>query len=701
MNNPDVRTRLLQIESDFLSAIADNSDMEAFQATWEKLVEDVEEGTRASTLDTDTIALAHEVASRIHNISNSLLDLHEEGEKVTSAFMRDVKEILEHESSQDAAPSPLTVKYEEPFSSTSLKGRRNSFVFPCYKWLIHNVHNPYPGKAVKEIIAADTGASVTSIDAWFQSARRRIGWTNVSKRYFDSCRKSTVAAARRILCDGNDAMPEDAHLTHEFLEIKAKAQSLCSKMYKKSRLAGELDVAVKDMTAADWRQAEIKKQDEEAARQRRKELEKELRRLERAKQRLSQKLAKEFHHLVTPSPSRHSSRTPSLTHSRYSDSDDDEELAEPDGLAPYILATPSTPSTSLKRRNVSSDTDGENLGSSSQRPSKRTKISFDPDVSGAEVMPPSTSYCDPRTSPTPNTPTQIPPTPVDRTSRKRRLSESDTNNCAKRPRGSMPRPYAVSDPIPSPFHIDFDDLAADWDWQNVFDPAAVDLSIGGLEGCTDLDIQLFNSWPVVVDNEDSYAEPRFSPTESPTSDSIQQLDIPEFRAASPAQTCQELNSRVPDVPDRLEVSTLEVSDFFAEQSQREDKSAKLQTSSSASPTEWSHPHSLTLGTPPLLPGHDDNVRLTSLLDEGGHDSDAALDFSQILNESPCQEGSRTLLPSQLAYDCFKYGTVGESSPCLLEAQTETLRSLDQHTKLQQYFALRQAATLIEQELLMT
>lgn len=125
------------------------------------------------------------------------------------------------------------------------------FIATAYSWLLDNVHNPYPSAQLKASIAETFGCSQKSVDTWFISARRRIGWTSLCREQFRNCRADALDAAYRALVRSDPSRPLTASVVQAFVVIKVNAEGLYSSTFSQSALARDLDAVVKDLTSCD------------------------------------------------------------------------------------------------------------------------------------------------------------------------------------------------------------------------------------------------------------------------------------------------------------------------------------------------------------------------------------------------------------------------------------------------------------------
>lgn len=113
-----------------------------------------------------------------------------------------------------------------------------------YNWVLSHIDNPYPSLPVKRHLARQAGTTIKAISEWFTQARRRIGWTSLSKRHFQGNRQLTVDCAHRIFCERDAYAAYPADLVKDFETVRSKAKRLAIKKTERSELAETLVRAV-------------------------------------------------------------------------------------------------------------------------------------------------------------------------------------------------------------------------------------------------------------------------------------------------------------------------------------------------------------------------------------------------------------------------------------------------------------------------
>jgi len=110
------------------------------------------------------------------------------------------------------------------------------YIQPAYSWLLHNLHNPYPSRELKESLSRTTGSSVKLIEGWFVDVRKRMGWSKVKKVHFQNRRKPLVDAATCFFVSGQPVSPR---LASSFEEMAASAKNLYRHKFSEAKCIDE------------------------------------------------------------------------------------------------------------------------------------------------------------------------------------------------------------------------------------------------------------------------------------------------------------------------------------------------------------------------------------------------------------------------------------------------------------------------------
>nr|AAD33323.1 mating-type protein beta 1 [Coprinopsis cinerea] len=413
------------------------------------------------SLSDETMDLLLEFSVPLATLSDNMVELEDEKKPVADRFPEDIIGILTDQASH------MTLAGESESSTTPL------YVQPCARWLKDNWHNPYPSPQTRSHIATQTHALRKDIDAWFIDARRRIGWNDLRRKYFDNKRANIVQAAAIFVSSDptSDGLP--SHLEIEFASVLARATSLYDERFSQSTLACKLDNAVRDMTPALKEQLKI----------------------EKARKRQEERMSS-----VTNKRARHAYPTPERSPPAAA-----ELLASPSLSVIDLTYVDESPSIGRKRRrSLRSDDDDAKppLCKRSRSQSIRRELSPvnglpSPAASTQEELSELSTAMSPQR---PSLPQSISTDGSKSTGkRKRRLSDGFQYPATKRP---QMRPQTVSDPLPIANVEDWDR----WFQEHVLSSPELTLTgdipspvtVDAPDSSTPLDIQLFN-FPLIPD----------------------------------------------------------------------------------------------------------------------------------------------------------------------------------------------------------
>lgn len=249
MFDVDLYQRLRFTEGDFLTALENGTKMLAsYHQTWSTLPDDLPLASENGTTGKETLSLVHFVASRISNIASCYLDVKFEEESFASQLRNDCDAMLHQMNAltlnHDVRANSLDSDSTPCFLSTPTLNEEPSFppfLSPAYRWLLDNLHSPYPTAGVKARIAAASSCQVSSVNSWFINARRRIGWTRLCRERFSNCRADMIDAAYRALVEEDLQRMLSPELRHAFITMKVEAEGLHSSTLTRSVFAGDLD----------------------------------------------------------------------------------------------------------------------------------------------------------------------------------------------------------------------------------------------------------------------------------------------------------------------------------------------------------------------------------------------------------------------------------------------------------------------------
>jgi len=194
-----IRQRFLQAEDDFLSAARSGDKLTEFADRWETLQSDWESCFHEA--DSATRQLVDGVAAKVERLAGDFFTF-----ETRTVSLKD----------------DLLSSLEDVFASLTLEENSDPS-----KWLLRNLHNPYPLPHVRFSTSRTAGSK--SIKDWFAKARRRIGWTRLLRDRFSGCRSLAIDAAFRAFVRDNPADPLDTDLKTAFLAIKSHAELVYGK----------------------------------------------------------------------------------------------------------------------------------------------------------------------------------------------------------------------------------------------------------------------------------------------------------------------------------------------------------------------------------------------------------------------------------------------------------------------------------------
>ena len=246
-----LRQRLETAEEGFLDALlCGASSLESFETQLSTLQDDVEVAISRGVVSSSTIAVAGSVGSRISMLAECFLQMERKQKDLTESLHNDLDRLLRGVGSVEISSfSPASSGARSPTPSTSplYEGSHPPFIASAFKWLLENLHNPYPSSEVKAAIAGSCESPLSSINSWFIGARRRMGWTAICRDYFHNSRTEAIDAARHALLQQNPDRKVPAEIVQAFISMKVAAEGLYSTTFVKSSLASELDTIIKDV----------------------------------------------------------------------------------------------------------------------------------------------------------------------------------------------------------------------------------------------------------------------------------------------------------------------------------------------------------------------------------------------------------------------------------------------------------------------
>ena len=229
------RERLIRAEQQFLLAVvrSDEESLKIFYEEWSKLAHDIESVGGARRLDDSTVLLLSQVSRAIENITGCMLKC---GEILQEAQAYSISDIIQDIPVGDISIASLHPQAIAPYHllfsnlpssmTPGILGQQKLLDSFAYRWLMQNIHDPYPSSVQTQIICNVSGASTAQVEYWFQEARDSIGWAKLCSDFFADSVNATVDAARRVYLERDRNVSFD--VLFAFTTVRASAETLFS-----------------------------------------------------------------------------------------------------------------------------------------------------------------------------------------------------------------------------------------------------------------------------------------------------------------------------------------------------------------------------------------------------------------------------------------------------------------------------------------
>jgi hypothetical protein len=231
--NATLRDRLIQAEQQFLIAVVANDEaaLKDFSQEWSWLARNFKAIEARGELDDSTTLLLSHVSRVIKATANCMLECEailNEGQ-ICSTNDPALNLLLDNTLSVSTNPSSFP-SYRLLFSSAStsgtfgILGQKKLLDAHAYRWLMQNMHNPYPTATQIQTISDESLTSMAQAELWFQEVRDTIGWTRLSNEFYGGSLDATTAAARRVYLENDNTIPFDVAFT--FAAVKSSMEAL-------------------------------------------------------------------------------------------------------------------------------------------------------------------------------------------------------------------------------------------------------------------------------------------------------------------------------------------------------------------------------------------------------------------------------------------------------------------------------------------
>lgn len=228
---PTLREQILEAEFQFLEVLSDRQSIEVFEELWSTLAQRIDFAASRNAIDTDTRALYHSTVGLVEELSQSMIEFYEDVETVDATFRRDV---LSHVQSPPSPPDAPPIRRD---------------ISRAARWLSLNYYNPYPSNMVRDEISEQANWSRKDVDAWFLEARKRIGWNDIRRTFFNNKRAGAVEGATKFFhCSSASFSPA---LEQAFVNMKSCVEELYIEPFRPSELVVSLDKASGSSSVSD------------------------------------------------------------------------------------------------------------------------------------------------------------------------------------------------------------------------------------------------------------------------------------------------------------------------------------------------------------------------------------------------------------------------------------------------------------------
>ena len=213
------------MEQQFLLAVA-SDDEESLS----RIAQDIASVEVVGHLDDDTALLLTQVSWAVENIANCMLECGSILQESQACSINDIIQNVPFDPPSKTLPRPQAIAPYHPLfsnlpSSTtpSILGQQKLLDSFAYRWLMQNIHNPYPSSVQMQIISDVSGTSTAQVETWFQEIRDSIGWSKLSHDLFAGSVAATVATARRVYLERDKGISFE--IAFAFTAVKAFAET--------------------------------------------------------------------------------------------------------------------------------------------------------------------------------------------------------------------------------------------------------------------------------------------------------------------------------------------------------------------------------------------------------------------------------------------------------------------------------------------
>ncbi|KAH9178761.1 hypothetical protein EDB89DRAFT_2239329 [Lactarius sanguifluus] len=232
--NATLRDRLIQVEQLFLIAVVaqDETALKEFSLELSRLIHHFKAVEASGGLDDDTALYLSHVSQVIRATTQCVLECEDVLTDIQTGLISGSKLPL----SPDLLPVPTSCPTFTPyrllfshFSSSGtlgILGHNKHLDAYAYRWLLQNMHNPYPTPIQLQTMGDESMTSMAQAEFWFQEARDLIGWTRLSDEFFTGSLSATITAAKQVYLEHDNTVP--FCIAFAFSKVKATMETLFS-----------------------------------------------------------------------------------------------------------------------------------------------------------------------------------------------------------------------------------------------------------------------------------------------------------------------------------------------------------------------------------------------------------------------------------------------------------------------------------------
>jgi hypothetical protein len=224
--------RLVLMEQRFLIAVVshDEAALKDLCQEWPWLFRHFQAVEASGSLDDKTALLLSRVLRVIKATTQCMLECEDALKDAQTALIScsslpmPSDDLLPVTNSRPTFPPYLLFSHVSSSGNLGILGQNKLLDACAYRWLMQNMHNPYPTSTQLQIIGDKSMTSVAQAELWFLEVRESVGWTRLSDEFFASSPSATISAAKRVYLEHDDTIPFCVILA--FSKVKAFMETL-------------------------------------------------------------------------------------------------------------------------------------------------------------------------------------------------------------------------------------------------------------------------------------------------------------------------------------------------------------------------------------------------------------------------------------------------------------------------------------------